>query len=79
MHHLLNRHVLRLGNEQVDEQGHDDLPRREKQEWSVLEMAQDAEESLRDDKRHGEVHRHDNGLSRRANLHWENFTGHQPS
>ena len=76
--HLLDGHILRLGQEEVDEERHDDHPTGEEEEDAELEVAEHGEEGLRNDEGEEEVDGDVDGLAGRADLEREDLAGHEP-
>ncbi|KAB8104227.1 hypothetical protein EE612_036967, partial [Oryza sativa] len=76
---LLDGQPLGLRQEEVDEGGHGDQPRREEEEDAGLHVAKHGQERLRHRRREQEVHRHGDALPRRPHLQREDLARHQPS
>jgi hypothetical protein len=76
--HLLDGDTLGLGEKEVDEERHGDLPGAEEVEEAELEAAEQHEEDLRDDKGEDHVEDDHHALPRRSDLQREDLAGHQP-
>lgn len=77
--HLLNRHTLRLRQEEVDEDGHDEHEDGEEEEEEELHVAKHGEEHLGNAEGEEHVHHNVYALPSRPDLQWEDLTGNQPA
>lgn len=76
--HLLDGHILRLREEEGDEDGHDDHPRREQVEEAKLQVAERGHERLCHHEGEEHVDGDSDGLAGRTDLEGEDLAGHQP-
>lgn len=75
LRHLLDRHVLRLRDQEQDEERHDENPPGEEEEDPELEMAKHGQERLCYDEGEQHVDTHRDALPRRPGLQREDLGG----
>lgn len=77
--HLVDGHVLGLGNEEEDEDGHHQNPGTEEVEEGELHVAHHHEEYLSNDEGEEHVDGHGDALRRRPDLQGEDLARYQPT
>ncbi|KAL5972842.1 hypothetical protein ACLOJK_039648, partial [Asimina triloba] len=76
--HLFNGHLLRLGEEYANEDGHGKRPTAVEEEEGILQVAEHGVEELGDDECKEHVDRDVDALPCRPHPKWEDLAGNQP-